>query len=131
MAKTIHSMLRVHDEAASLAFYRTAFGLEVADRYPFEGFTLIYLRNAEQEFELELTVNADQEKPYELGNGYGHLAVSVSDIEAEHARLQAADLHPLPVKSLAHDGKTLARFFFVSDPDGYKIEVIERGGRFI
>src|ERR1700712_3617510 len=114
MAKTIHSMLRVRDEAASLAFYRTAFGLEVADRYPFEGFTLVYLRNAEQAFELELTVNADQDEPYQLGKGYGHLAVSVSDIETEHARLQAAGLDPLPLKTLSHDGTPLARFFFVS-----------------
>lgn len=131
MARIIHSMLRVRNEAASLAFYRTAFGLEVADRYPFDGFTLIYLRNAEQDFELELTVNGDRTEPYQLGDGYGHLAVSVADVEAEHARFEAAGLKPLPVKTLAHEGTTLGRFFFVSDPDGYRIEVLQRGGRFI
>ena len=131
MAKMIHSMVRVRDEAASLAFYRAAFGLEVVDRFPFEGFTLIYLRNDKQDFELELTVNAGRDAPYALGDGYGHLAVSVPDIEAEHARLTAEDLKPTPLKSLEHGGKPLARFFFVSDPDGYKIEVLQRAGRFI
>lgn len=57
MAKMIHSMIRVLDEARSVDFYNKAFGLEVADRIAFETFTLIYLRNAETGFELELTVN--------------------------------------------------------------------------
>ena len=130
MPKMIHSMLRIRDEAASLAFYGAAFGLRPVDRYAFDGFTLIYLRNEEQEFELELTVNADQGVPYELGNGYGHLAVSVADIELEHARFEREGLKPLALKSLSHHGKPLARFFFVSDPDGYRIEVLQRAGRF-
>jgi len=130
MAKMIHSMIRVRDEEASVAFYRTAFGLEVAGRYPFDGFTLIYMANEETDFELELTVNAGRETPYELGDGYGHLAVSVDDLAAEHARFEAAGLKPNPLKTMERDGKPFARFFFVSDPDGYKIEVLERGGRF-
>ncbi|MFC3692443.1 VOC family protein [Chenggangzhangella methanolivorans] len=131
MAKMIHSMIRVTDEARSLAFYETAFGLKVADRYPFEGFTLIYLRNAETGFELELTVNADRSEPYDLGNGYGHLALSVDDLEAEHQRVTDAGLNPNRLKTMERDGKPFARFFFISDPDGYKIEVLQRGGRFI
>jgi lactoylglutathione lyase len=131
MAKMIHSMVRVQDEASSLAFYRAAFGLEMVDRYPLDGFTLLYLRNGEQDFELELTVNAGRDRPYELGDGYGHIAVSVPDIEAEHARFEAEGLKPTPLKALAHEGKPLARFFFVSDPDGYRIEVLQRDGRFI
>ena len=130
MAKMIHTMIRVRDEERSVAFYRTAFGLEVADRYPFDGFTLIYMANAETGFELELTVNAGRDAPYELGDGYGHLAVSVDDLAAEHARFEAAGLQPNPLKTMERDGKPFARFFFVSDPDGYKIEVLERGGRF-
>lgn len=130
MAKMIHSMIRVTDEARSLAFYETAFGLTVADRLPFDGFTLIYLRNAESGFELELTVNAGRDKPYHLGDGYGHLAVSVDDLEAEHARISAAGLRPGDVKTMQREGKPFARFFFIADPDGYKIEVLQRGGRF-
>ncbi len=131
MAKMIHSMIRVRDEEASLAFYREAFGLEVADRYPFESFTLVYLRNEETGFELELTVNADRDKPYELGDGYGHLALSVDDLDAEHARMEAAGLKPNGVKTMQRDGRPFARFFFIADPDGYKIEVLQRGGRFV
>jgi lactoylglutathione lyase len=131
MAKPIHSMIRVLDESRSLAFYRTAFGLEVADRFAFDGFTLVYLRDAESPFELELTINNDQREPYQLGNGYGHIAFSVDDVEAEHARVTKAGLQPTPVKELVHDGRKLAKFFFLQDPDGYKIEVLRRGGRYL
>ncbi|WP_020180957.1 VOC family protein [Methylopila sp. M107] len=131
MAKTIHSMIRVLDEARSVAFYGEAFGLEVADRYPFEGFTLVYLRNDEEPFELELTVNTGRDAPYNLGDGYGHLAVSVDDVDAEHARLEKAGLNPGAVKTMERDGAPFARFFFIADPDGYKIEVLQRGGRFV
>ena len=131
MAKTIHSMIRVTDEARSLAFYKAAFGLEVADRCPFESFSLVYLRNAEDDFELELTVNGDRDKPYDLGDGYGHLAVSVGDLDAEHARMDAEGLAPGDLKTMQRDGQPFARFFFISDPDGYKIEVLQRGGRFL
>ena len=131
MAKMIHSMIRVTDEDRALDFYGRAFGLEVADRYPFESFTLVYLRNEETGFELELTVNADRDKPYDLGDGYGHLALSVEDLDAEHARIEAAGLNPGLLKTMQRDGKPFARFFFITDPDGYKIEVLQRGGRFV
>ncbi len=131
MAKLIHAMVRVLDEARSVAFYRTAFGLEIAERVAFPDFTLIYLSNAETGFELELTVNAGRTEPYDLGNGYGHLAVSVADIEAEHARMRAAGLAPKDVKQMTRDGTPFAKFFFIEDPDGYKVEVLQRGGRFI
>jgi lactoylglutathione lyase len=129
-AKPIHSMVRVRDEAASIAFYATAFGLEVADRIAFESFTLIYLRNAASPFEVELTVNHGRTAPYDLGDGYGHLAVLVEDLAAEHARLTEAGLSPTPQRALERDGRLVGRFFFLQDPDGYRIEVLERGGRF-
>ncbi|TNB49699.1 lactoylglutathione lyase [Martelella lutilitoris] len=130
MAKMIHSMIRVLDEARSIDFYNLLFGLEVVDRYPFDGFTLIYLANAETGFELELTVNADQSAAYDLGNGYGHLAVSVEDIEAEHRRLTGLGIPVGRLVAMEREGAPFARFFFVTDPDGYKIEVLQRGGRF-
>ncbi|NJM30935.1 MAG: lactoylglutathione lyase [Rhizobiales bacterium] len=130
MAKAIHSMIRVLDEARSVAFYGKAFGLKVKDRYPFDGFTLVYLKNDENDFELELTVNAGRSEAYDLGNGYGHLAVSVTDAAAEHARVIAEGLSPTPLKEFQRDGKLFAKFFFVQDPDGYKIEVLQRHGRF-
>ncbi len=129
-AKAVHSMIRVLDEARSVAFYKTAFGLDVADRFDFDGFTLVYLRNAESSFEVELTVNKDRTTPYEMGDGYGHLAVVVEDVDSEHARLTAAGMQATALRDFAHQGRTLARFFFLTDPDGYKIEVIRKGGRF-
>ena len=131
MAKLIHSMIRVLDEARSLAFYETAFGLKVADRLDFDSFTLIYLSNAEQSFELELTVNKGRTEAYNLGDGYGHLAVSVDDVNAEHARMTAAGLQPRKLVDFAPAGSVIARFFFIADPDGYQIEVLQRGGRYL
>ncbi len=130
MAKTIHSMIRVLEEARSVAFYDTAFGLKVADRLDFDSFTLIYLSNAESGFELELTVNKGRTDPYNLGDGYGHLAVSVDDVEAEHARLTAAGLAPRKLVDFRNGDVSVAKFFFIADPDGYQIEVLQRAGRF-
>lgn len=132
MGKMIHSMIRVRDEARSVAFYDKAFGLKIVGRYAFDGFTLVYLANDKTDFELELTVNADQAEPYDLGNGYGHLAISVCDLEVEHARLKALNLDVAigAIKEMPFEGNPFAKFFFITDPDGYKIEVLERGGRF-
>jgi lactoylglutathione lyase len=123
VAKQIHSMIRVIDEARAVQFYETAFGLKIADRLDFPDFTLVYLCNSETEFELELTINKGTTEAYDL-------AVSVDDLDAEHARFEAAGLNPRNLVEFAPAGKTIARFFFVADPDGYQIEVLERGGRF-
>ncbi|RYH12120.1 VOC family protein [Tropicimonas sp. IMCC6043] len=130
MAKAIHSMIRVLDEARSVDFYRTAFGLEISGRFEFESFILIYLSNAETDFEVELTVNKERTEPYDLGDGYGHIAFCVDDVEAEHARLEAAGLGPRKLVSFERDGELFAQFFFIADPDGYQIEVLKRHGRF-
>jgi lactoylglutathione lyase len=130
MAKLVHSMIRVLEEALSVDFYEKAFGLKVADRVAFEGFTLIYMSNQETGFELELTVNAGRTEAYDLGNGYGHLAVTVEDIEAEYKRFTDLGFTVGKLVEMPHDGRPFARFFFVTDPDGYKTEVIQRGGRF-
>jgi lactoylglutathione lyase len=131
LAKAIHSMIRVLNEDISRAFYHAAFGLEVAERLDFETFTLIYLSNGESGFELELTINKGRTAPYELGDGYGHLAFSVSDLDTEHARMKALKLKIKDIVEFKRDGALLARFFFVEDPDGYKIEVLQRHGRYM
>ncbi len=131
MAKAIHTMIRVLQEARSVAFYHAAFGLTVAERMDFDSFTLIYLSNTETGFEVELTVNKDRTEPYVLGDGYGHLALSVPDVAAEHARLTAAGLAPRKLVDFAPGGEIIARFFFIADPDGYQIEVLQRGGRYL
>ncbi len=131
MAKAIHSMIRVLDEARSLKFYDECFGLKVAERLDFDTFTLIYLSNAESTFELELTVNKGRTEAYDLGNGYGHLAVSVADVNAEHERITALGHGPRKLVDFAPAGTVIARFFFIADPDGYQIEVLQRGGRYL
>jgi lactoylglutathione lyase len=130
MAKAIHSMVRVLEEKRSVDFYGRAFGLSIKDRYDFDGFTLVYLKNAENDFEVELTVNHGRTEAYDLGNAYGHLAVSVGDAAAEHARIASLGFNPTPLKEFHRDGVLFAKFFFVADPDGYKIEVLQRHGRF-
>ncbi len=131
MAKYIHSMIRVLDEEKSVGFYDKALGLKVADRYPFDGFTLVYLRNPENDVELELTINHDRAEAYTHGDGYGHIAVTVPDLDAEHARMEAAGIAPQPIKEFFREGSLMARFFFIQDPDGYKIEVLQHHGRYV
>lgn len=131
MAKFVHSMIRVLDEARSVDFYARAFGLKVADRLDFETFTLIYLSNSENTFELELTINKDRSEPYELGDGYGHAAFVVDDLDAEHARFEQAGFSPRKLVDFKNGDVPIARFFFVQDPDGYQIEVIQKQGRYL
>jgi lactoylglutathione lyase len=132
MARMIHSMIRVVDEAKAVAFYRAVLGLEVAGRFEFESFVLLYLANADTGFELELTVNKGRSERYASGEGYGHLAASVDDLDAEHQRLVGLGLSPGPLRAFAlPDGGGEARFFFIEDPDGYKVEIVQRGGRYL
>lgn len=130
MAKAAHSMIRVLDEDRAVAFYRDALGLDRIDIHRFDGFSLIYMSNAETGFEVELTVNDDRREPYSHGDGYGHLAVVVDDLEAAHRRMAALGHAPRDIREFLKDGRPFARFFFVADPDGYQIEVIQKGGRF-
>ena len=130
MAKYVHSMIRVLDEARSVDFYARCFGLKVAERLPFDSFTLVYLSNDESETELELTVNTGRTEPYDLGDGYGHVAFSVEDLDAVHARLETEGFAPRKLVDFAPGGEVIARFFFIADPDGYQIEVLQRGGRY-
>ena len=129
--KMIHSMVRVRDLSHSLNFYRNALGMEVADRFDFDGFTLVYLKSSEGDFELELTHNHGSEKEYVLGDGYGHIALSVDALEKEHQRLTDGGFSPTPIKDFFRDGALMARFCFIQDPDGYKIEILQRGGRYL
>lgn len=130
MAKAIHTMIRVFDLEKSIDFYKDAFGLGVADRFDFDGFSLVYLRNDENDFEIELTYNEGQTEPYTHGSGYGHVAVAVDDLDAAHDRLGELGIETQPIKEFHREGSLMARFFFVQDPDGYKIEVLQRHGRY-
>ncbi|HIF9229167.1 TPA: VOC family protein [Photobacterium damselae] len=131
MAKIIHSMVRVRDLDKSLAFYKNALDLDIAERLDFEGFSLVYLRNDENDMELELTWNEGVEEAYTHGSGYGHIAVAVDDLESEREKLMGLGYEPAEIKEFFRDGTLLAKFFFVQDPDGYKIEFLQRHGRYL
>jgi lactoylglutathione lyase len=130
MAKLIHSMIRVADLERSVAFYKHAFGMEESHRLEFPGFTLLYLREAESGFEIELTWNRGQNEPYTHGSGYGHMAFCVADLKQQHALLQRLGYTAGDIKQLSAPTGA-ARFFFTTDPDGYKIEVLERAGHYV
>lgn len=121
--RMIHSCIRVLDLRKSERFYQQAFGFEVDRRldFPEQKFSLSYLRDPETGFELELTLNHGREEPYAIGDGYSHLAVSVDDLEASHRKHQDMGLEPKPLKGLA-GGPPM--FYFLSDPDGYWIEIV-------
>jgi lactoylglutathione lyase len=125
--RVMHTMIRVHDLDASLDFYTRLLGMKVLRRkdYPEGRFSLAFVGyGAEANHAvIELTHNWDQDKPYEVGNGYGHLAIAVDDIYATCADLKEKGAkiirEPGPMKN---DTLHLA---FLQDPDGYKIELID------
>ena len=130
MAKAIHTMIRVFDEDKAIDFYKCAFGLDVSGRFDFDDFTLVYMKNPETDFEIELTINKGQEAPYKHGDAYGHLAFAVDDLDAEHSRFEGENLEPTKKFEMVFPNGTPERAFFVTDPDGYKFEIVQRGGRF-
>ncbi len=130
-AKIIHTMIRVHDLERSLKFYADALGLPVSHRLDFPDFSLVYLRNEQNDFEIELTWNKGREEPYSHGDGYGHIAVAVEELDKEHERMTGAGINPAPIKEFKRGDEMLARFFFIQDPDGYKIEVLQRAGHYV
>jgi lactoylglutathione lyase len=127
----LHTMLRVGDLQRSIAFYTDVLGMTLlrTTQRPDQKYDLAFVgygRNPEHA-EIELTYNYGVEK-YELGNAYGHIAIGVADVAATCAALRdkaaalggAVTREPGPVKG----GSTVIAF--VTDPDGYKIELIER-----
>jgi len=88
------------------------------------------MRPPQGDFEVELTVNKGRSEPYNMGDGYGHMAFVTDDLEGERARMTAQGLAPKDIKEMTHEGKPFGKFFFIEDPDGYKIEVLQKGGRF-
>lgn len=121
--KMIHTCVRVKDLEASLAFYQQAFGFEEDRRrdFPEAKFTLVYLKLPKDDYELELTYNYDQETPYDLGNGYGHIAIGINNLEELHQQHVEAGFDVTDLKGLPG---TNPFYYFITDPDGYKIEVI-------
>lgn len=124
----LHTMIRVRDLDKSIDFYTRHLGMDVLRRndYPEGKFTLAFLGyGAEQSNTvIELTHNWDQEDDYDLGTGFGHLAIAVPDIYGVCETMEAEGV-PIPRKPgpMKHGTTVIA---FIEDPDGYKIELIER-----
>lgn len=111
--------------------YKDALGLSTSHRLDFLDFSLVYLRNEESDFERELTWNKGRDPAYPHGDGYGHIAVAVPALAREHTRMTRLGINPTPVKEFKRGEEMCAWFFFIQDPDGYKVEVLERSGHYI
>jgi lactoylglutathione lyase len=126
--RLLHTMLRVLDLEKSLDFYTRLLGMRLLRRTDYEGgrFTLAFVGYGEESDTavLELTHNWDQTEPYSIGSGYGHIAIGVPDIYRTCERLAAEGVPiPRPPGPMKHGTTVIA---FVEDPDGYKVELIER-----
>ncbi|HCS93821.1 MAG: lactoylglutathione lyase [Bavariicoccus seileri] len=121
-ATFLHTCIRVQDLEASIKFYTEAFGYEESRRkdFPDHKFTLVYLTLPGETIELELTYNYDH-GPYDLGDGYGHIAIRVDDLEKTHKLHAEKGYEVTELKGLPGSEP---KYYFVKDPDGYKIEVM-------
>ena len=126
--RLLHTMIRVRDLDRSIDFYTRLLGMQLLRRkdYPGGKFTLAFVGYGDEADNavVELTYNWEQKEPYELGTGFGHLAIGVPDIYAACEQLEQEGVSiPRPPGPMKHGGSVIA---FIEDPDGYKIELIER-----
>ncbi len=128
MSRYLHTMIRVKDLDKSIAFYTKLMGMEVLRRNEVPGgrYTLVFVGYASNpdQAEIELTHNWDQEAPYDIGSGFGHLAVGVPDVAAACETVRSGGGKVAREAGPVKHGTTVIAF--VEDPDGYKIELIER-----
>ena len=124
----LHTMLRVGNLERSIAFYTSVLGMRVLRQkdIPDGKYTLAFVGYGEESEHcaVELTYNWDQEKPYDLGSGFGHLAVGVPDVYGMCEEVKKAGGKVTRPAGPVKFGTTVIAF--VEDPDGYKIEFIER-----
>lgn len=120
----LHTCIRVQNLDKSMAFYTKALNLKETRRkdFPEHQFTLVYLAFEDGGYELELTYNYDKAEPYEIGDGYGHIAIGVDDLKASHAAHEAEGYNVTKLMGLPGTDPT---YYFIKDPDGYKTEVIQ------
>lgn len=124
MDELIHTCYRVLDPDASVEFYEKL-GFEVMHRKPIgDDATNVFMGLPGDGARLELTHNHDVDEPYEIGTGYGHVAITADDLDATLERLAAAGIEPEKPPYTVREGGS--RICFVRDPDGYRIELIER-----
>jgi len=127
--RLLHTMIRVMDMDRSVDFYTRHLGMKLMRRQDYESgrFTLAFLGYGDEESStvIELTHNWDQKEPYQLGTAFGHLAVGVPDIYGTCDALAKAGVKiPRPAGPMKGGTRPIA---FIEDPDGYRIELVERG----
>ena len=123
MAELIHTCYRVLDLERSVAFYEKL-GLEELRRMPIrDEATNCFMGLPDDGARLELTHNHDRSEPYEIGTGYGHIAITADDLDATLAQLAELGIEPEKPPYTVREGGS--RLCFVRDPDGYRIELIE------
>lgn len=125
--RLLHTMLRVRDQEAALDFYIRLLGMKLLRRkdYPNGEFTLAFVGYGDEADHtvIELTHNWGREEAYDLGTGYGHVAIGVADIRRTCEELAKAGVGiPRPPGPMKHGATVIA---FAEDPDGYKVELIE------
>jgi lactoylglutathione lyase len=124
MGELIHTCYRILDPEASVAFYEKL-GFEVMHRMPIrDEATNIFMGLPGDGARLELTHNHDVSEPYEIGTGYGHIAITADDLDATLERLAGLGIEPERPPYTVREGGS--RICFVRDPDGYRIELIEK-----
>jgi lactoylglutathione lyase len=126
--RLLHTMIRVRDLEKSIEFYVGKLGMRLLRRtdYPEGKFTLAFVGYGEEvdHTVIELTHNWGREEPYEIGTGFGHLAIAAPDIHATCQALAAAGVPiPRPPGPMGNGGVVIA---FLEDPDGYRIELVAR-----
>ncbi len=122
----VHTCIRVRDIDASVRFYE-ALGFERTGRLQFETAYTVYLGLPGDGDRLELTVNIGRDEPYDLGEGYNHIALTVDDIDATLASMAAIGVEPEKPPYNPGGRDDLPRIAFVADPDGYRVELIDGG----
>ncbi len=122
-AKFVHTCIRSRDIDASVAFYERL-GFEHRGRLNFESAYNMYLGLPGDGDVLELTVNVGHDEPYDLGEGYNHMALIIDDLDAMLEQLALAGIQPERAP-YAPGGREEYRICFVTDPDGYRIELID------
>ncbi len=123
-------MIRVLDIEKSKQFYNDVFDFKESHQLDFPDFKLVYLRNKYNESEIELTVNKSRDQAYTHGDGYGHIAFCVDNLDFMHKKVTDLKYQPNDIVEFVHNDELIARFFFVTDPDGYSIEVLQRHGHY-
>lgn len=122
--KIIHICIRVFNLEKSIQFYQEALGFHIARTldFPEAKFTLVFLENESSPLQIELTYNYEQKETYELGTGYGHIAFETQNLEELHTQHREKGYQITDIYTL---GESTTRMYFLRDPDGYKIELLE------